>query len=629
MKEVPVMSRTILALMCFVLLGNDLAASPPTGNGSQVFHVRDFGAVPDGKTESGTAIRAAIAAAVGAAKTPSAVVEIVLEAGTYRVRPENPREPCFPVQQAANLTVRGAGRDTKIVIADPAAGGFTFGLCRNACVADLALDYDPVPFCQGQVRAVNVEAGSFDLEIEAGYPTPDAENFLRAVEPYGKWGMIIDPATHRIRSGTPDHYMTPRWEHLEGRVWRFFTAEEHYRRNLTQMRVGDAYVHLARCHGSAVLALGCDGIRIENVTVHAAPGLAVGLVGNRGPIIVRGLQVRFVPGSNRLLTTDADGVHCQQNRSGPLIENCYFEGMADDAVNIYAPPNVLREVRSATQWLVSAGCLVLPGDRLQVFDPQTGRLRGEVRAVEAKVERRSLLLTLDQPLAGAVAGTDHRSADTLYNLDACGAGFQIRGNHMFGHRRYGCLLRAGGGVVEDNVFEDTTGAGVVLANEPDWPEGPIPWGTTIRRNRFLRGGTCLGYADSPHGAALSVRPARLGHGLAEAEVIRDIIIEDNEFQDRAGTALFIGDASHVSVSNNRVSAALNAELRRAGPAIRIERSSDVVLADNTVSDARPGTTAAIEVGSDVALGDGGVRISGLNAQLHSQSQPVIDQRSRN
>ena len=93
---------------------------------------------------------------------------------------------------------------------------------------------------------------------------------------------------------------------------------------------------------------------------------------------------------------------------------------------------------------------------------------------------------------------------------------------MRGNRRYGCLLRAGGGVVENNTFEDTTGAGVVLTNEPDWPEGPVPWGITIRGNRFLCGGTCLGYADSPHGAALWVRLTRLGHGLAEAESIRAV-----------------------------------------------------------------------------------------------------------
>jgi hypothetical protein len=75
-------------------------------------------------------------------------------------------------------------------------------------------------------------------------------------------------------------------------------------------------------------------------------------------------------------------VHCQQNRSGPVIEDCYFEGMADDAINIYAPPNVLREIREPTQWLVSPGCLILPGDRLQVLDPQTGRCEARCGRLE-------------------------------------------------------------------------------------------------------------------------------------------------------------------------------------------------------------------------------------------------------
>jgi hypothetical protein len=589
----------------------------------RTFNVRDFGAVADGQAESGNAIRAAIVAAIQAG--PDA--EVVLEAGTYRVKPAAPRESCFPIHRATNLVVRGAGKSTRIVITDPAAGGFNVGPGQQLTLRDFTIDYDPLPFCQGTIRAVDAEAGSFDVEVEPGYPTPDAENFVKAIEPYGKWGMIMDRTTRRIRAGTPDHSMTPRWEHREGRVWRFFTAEEHHRRNLTHMRVGDAYVHLARGHGSAVFAQGCAGIRIEDVLVHASPGLAVGLVGNRDEIVVHGLEVRFAPGTTRLLTANADGVHCQQNRAGPVIEDCYFEGMADDAINLYAPPNVLLEVRSPTQWLVSPGCLVLPGDRLQVLDPRTGRVRGEVKAVDVKPERRALLLTLEKPLEGVVAGADHRVADTLYNLDACGAGFQIRRNHMNGHRRYGCLLRAGGGLVEDNTFEDTTGAGVVLTNEPDWPEGPVPWGITIRRNRFLRGGTCLGYADSPHGAALTVRATRLGHGLAEVEAIRGVIIEDNEFQDRAGTAVFVGGAKDVKVTGNRIQAIAGAELRRKGAAILIERSSGVALPDNAVSDPRAGTTAAVEIGPDVAPGDAGVRISGLKASLAPEANPVLDRRT--
>ena len=623
MEEPTPIGSAILGVALLFITDGQLATLSAAETGTRVFHVRDFGAVADGRTESGAAIRAAISEAIVAGNRSERPVEIVLEAGTYLVRPERPRTDCFLIRQATNLVVRGAGQATRIVINDPASAGFSFGLSRNVSIRDLSVDYDPAPFCQGTIRAVDVDAGWFELDVEPGYPTPDAGNFIQAIEPYGKWGMILDRKTRRIRSGTPDHFMTPRWEHRGNRVWRFFTADEHHRRNLIHMRVGDAYVHLARGHGSAVFAQGCDGIRIEGVAVHAAPGLAVGLVGNRGEIVVRRLEVRFASDTTRLLTTNADGVHCQQNRAGPVIEDCTFEGMADDAINIYAPPNVLREVRSPTQWLVSSGTLILAGDRLQVLDPRTGALRGEVKAVEVTAESRAWLLTLEAPLAGAVVGADHRSADTLYNLDACGAGFQIRRNQMNGHRRYGCLLRAGDGVVEDNTFADTTGAGVVLTNEPDWPEGPVPWEITIRRNRFIRGGTCLGYADSPQGAALAVRATRLGHGLAEAEAIRNVIVEDNTFVDRAGAAVFVGGASKVTLRGTRITAEPDAELRRRGPAILIERSSGIALTDNAVSDPRPGTTAAIEVGRGVPAGPAGVSISDLKATLAPGAKPVL------
>jgi hypothetical protein len=136
----------------------------------------------------------------------------------------------------------------------------------------------------------------------------------------------------------------------------------------------------------------------------------------------------------------------------------------------------------------------------------------------------------------------------------------------------------------------------------------------------------LGYADSPHGAALSVRPVRLGHGLVEAEAVHEVTIENNEFRDRAGTALFLGGASGVAVSGNRITAAAGAELRRPGPAILIEGSSRVRLMDNSIADPRPGTTAAVEIGAGVAPGELGVSISALDVQLDSKSPAVRDRR---
>ena len=600
-------------------------ASLPAQNGS-VYHVRDFGAVPDGRTGSGDAIRSAIQAAIEGAARSETAAEVRLEAGMYRIAPARPRSDSLPIVDGNGLVVRGAGPDTVLLFTDPASTGFLVRNSRNIVLRDLTIDYDPLPFTQGTIRSVNIETGHFDLEIEEGYPLPCGDQFVRALDPYGRWGMIMDRSTRGIKAGTPDHFMTPRWERLENGLWRFFTASEHFRRQLTHMSPGDAYVHLGRGHGCAILAQRNDGIRIENVVVRASPSLAVGLVGNSGEVLVRGLEVRFAPDSTRLLTTNADGVHCQQNRSGPVIENSYFEGMADDGINIYAPPVIVHEVRSPEQWLVSGAGGIRPGDRLQVLDPRTGGIRGTVRAVAVRAEGRHFLLSVDRPLDGVVAGSDHRTSDTLYNLDACGAGFRIRGNRFYGHRRYSCLLRAGNGVVEDNLFVDTMGAGVVITNEPDWPEGPVPWNVTIRRNGFVRGGTSAGYADRPHGAALSIRATRLGHATAEFESIQGITVEGNVFVDRPGTAIFIGGASDVALRGNRIQGAPEVELRRRGAAIVVERSSSVTIADTEVIDAREGMTASIEILRTVGPGEGGVRIDNLNSNLSPGTPAVHDHR---
>jgi hypothetical protein len=87
------------------------------------------------------------------------------------------------------------------------------------------------------------------------------------------------------------------------------------------------------------------------------------------------------------------------------------------------------------------------------------------------------------------------------------------------------------------------------------------------------------------------------------------VVENNEFHDRPGTALFIGGAGNVGVSNNRISAALAADLRRRGPAVLIERSDRGTLADNAVSDPRAEATAAVEIGPNVTRAEDGVRIS--------------------
>ncbi len=588
-------------------------------------HAADLGVRP-GMPDCGPVLREA----VRKARLEARPVVFQLDAGIYRLDSDQRRRGggyCLPIRGAEGLTIAGAGAGaTTLLVNNPMSGAVDFSSCTEVAIRDLTIDYAIPPFLQGVVRRIDRDAGWFDLQIDDEYDTPDAPNYRLSPAPYGRWGMIIDRATRRIRSGTSDHFMTPRWEPVAGRIWRFFTAEAHYRHSLRDMQEGDAYVHLARGFGNAIMAYRCQGIAIERVTIHASPALAVGLVASSRYACVRHLQVRFRPGSSRLITTDADGVHCQQNRVGPVITDCYFEGMADDAVNIYAPPIVLREVASPRLWRVQPPGEIRSGDRLQVLDPRSGHIRGLVRVVFVRQLADGVELEVDRTLSDLQAGETHRDADTLFNLDACGAGFRIRRNTMDGNRRYGCLLRAGDGLVDENRFLDTTGAGVVLTNEPDWPEGPVPWNVTIRRNRFTRGGTCRGYADSPSGAALSVRAVRLGHQPAEALAIQGVRIERNTIEARAGVAIGISGASNVRVEANTVDARQCEDLRCRDGHIVIDQAADVAVLDNRVVDPMAKMRAAVTLEGGTRSGTGGVTVRGLSVSPPGRLPLLHDER---
>jgi len=594
----------------------------------KVFRVETFGAAAGADIDSGPGIRKAIAAAMAAG--PGS--EVVLGPGVYRVKGSGDERYCFSVRGAKDLVIRGEPGRTEIVVTEPWRGCWSLQQSEKVVLRDFAVDYDPPPFTQGVIVGVDAEAGTLDVDIEEGFPLL-SEPWFNDGPPGGKggkmsiWGMVFDGKERRLKAGALDHLRVASWSGVKDRVWRIQATEDQGWR-LRHVEPGDRFVHLARRVGQhAVESWFCKDTRIENVTVYASPGVAGVLGGNDG-VEVRGLAVRFRPNTRRLLTVDADGLHCQQNRSGPIIEDCYFEGMADDSINIYAPPNVVREVRSVTELVTDARCKVRAGDLLQIMDPRAGAVRAEVKAERVRKEKGRQVITLERAVKGVRAGKDHREADTIYNLSACGWGYVIRNNHMRVHRRHGMLLRAGGGLVEGNRIEGVGGLGIVVTNEPSWPEGPMARDVVIRNNVISGVGYVRGYGDRADGAAIQIKGTKLGYGLADGRGQRHIRIEGNRITDAPGAAIYVGGAADVQIVNNRVDVTPGARAYRKTGAIVLENCDKVTIENCVIVDPRPETFAAVEIRSSVEPGKEAVVIKGLEAKLASGAVEVADKRER-
>ena len=360
-------------------------------------------------------------------------------------------------------------------------------------------------------------------------------------------GVLFDANERRLKAGAPDYFFASSWRKQGEDTWTIhLTDSEPGKANY--LSPGDRFVLLSRRGNGAFLMAGTRDSVLENVTVHASPTLTVSLTGS-DRMTVRKLAITYRAGTTRLIASDGDGIHCQQNRRGLLMENCLFVGLCDDGVNIYAPPLIVKQVMSSTQIAVTDFSPVRAGDKLQIFDPQQGIIRGEPTVTAVEVRDGLQVVTIDQPVDGVVAGEDHRTADTVFNLSASGEGYVIRNNHFRNHRRYGLNLRAGDGLIENNTFEDLGGCGISVGNEPGWPEGPAASNVNIRNNHFIGGAYSAGYGDGKSGPAISICGLSL-HGLARPPLLRGIRIENNRFTRAADPAIAIRSARDVVVQNN-------------------------------------------------------------------------------
>lgn len=579
--------------MSFVLVGLTPAMAENGATDVTVLHAAEFGAKPNSGEDSGPALRAAIAAAAAL----GAPVEIRLERGTYRLGPGPEFNSALLLRGMSDVTVRGAGVETLLLLTDPRQGCFFLFECERVSVESLAVDHDPLAYTQGSVLWSNAKEGWFDLALEEGYPSLGEPYFAEAPKPYGQWGMIFERDTPRLKAGAPDFIFMDSWEHLAGRVWRMRPVAEQ-RDRVAHLRPRDRFVHMARFgHGGAVFFLRSRDCAMRHVTVYSSQGFAVGGVA-ADACTVDGVTVTRKPGTTRLLSTDSDGAHFQQNLRGPLIQNCHFEGMADDSVNIYYPPNRVSGVVADNSLRLAGGGEIQPGDLLEIFDPVEGRRRGRSRAATVRGDATELRVTLENPVPGMRAGTTPNTSDSVYNLSRCGAGFTIRNNIFTNHRRHGMMLKAPDGLVENNLMDGLGALGIVAGNDPDWPEGVAPSNLVIRRNTIRDCGRSMWYGADPRGAAIQIVGKSLG-GVAADRILENIVLEDNQCINPPGAALFIGAAGNVEVVRLNATYMPGFIPPRRTAAILVENVDNLRVEDCAASATQPEITATLRLGPEV------------------------------
>lgn len=611
--------------LCMMLALNTIAAvaDPPTEDTAvRRFHVGDYGALPGADSDAGPGIRAAIAAAIACG--PPA--EVVLEAGTYRLGKPSAGDHAIRVANARDLTIRGSEQGTQLIITDPETGGFSLSNCLRTTVRDFTLDYDPPPFAQGTITAVDLDAQTYDLQVDEGCIEPDHAAFQNAK---AVWGLVVRPieGTGDTRFGPTaipaviDSKIGPR--HWRMKIGGPPTGYPDPLRN-SGMRSGDRFVHIARNYTAAFGASHCDDLTFENLTLHSSPGLAF-LPYLCGKVTLRNCHVLRREGSGRMLSTNADGVHCRGCRKGITIDGCSFEGMADDGINIHSSAIPVLEVISPTELVLQRShYTLLVGDRLEGMDVDTAGVVGQatVLSVEEAPDRWAYRVVLDGPMEGLRAGEGVQDADCLYNLSECGAGSLITNCHFRCFRGRGILLSAAGVRVSKNLFEVMEGWGISLNHESTrWAEGPLSRDIAITGNIFNGKG---GYLP-----AIFLYSQQRDGKLSSARAIHNLLIQDNLFRDLGAPAIELRSCRDVRIVDNRIETREEARrLRAKYDSVLVDNCAGVEIRGLTVQDRDPRHLAAVAITASTDPGEAGVVIEGLTAEIAPTSVPVRDQRGQ-
>lgn len=530
--------------------------------------------------------------------------EIVLPAGTHRI------DETIMIEKADGLTIRGEGAH---LVFTRRMDGFNVNDSKNITLANFTIDYDPLLFSQGKIVDLEPSGRWYDVEIFEGYPNGDLLNgYLQR----GPKMLIMDPENLSIKENSRDQYYANSVEKLSDNLFRVrFESPTNVQ---SAVGVGDYAVLRSRGGGGAIRFNNVENSLVDNITIYGSPDMAVREDGSSANVY-RGIYI--TPGKKpagatveRYFSINADAFHSKRAKIGPIVENCFFELMGDDSVNIGGTMDFILGGSGKILYISPKVVGFLkPEGKAQISDGENFDMKGvfEIAEVTWIENPESWMRSTARELweghhsprnNGGVyevqltTEVEVNPGDIFSDLDRIGTGAIVRNNTFRGHRARGVLLKAHNSLIEGNTFESISMVAISITPEYYWMEGPIPRNVRIRNNRFINNGL----ADKAHLAtnrwgdiSIFIDPYSRTETLEiqGGRGITNITIENNWFEGSAFSGIMLLDTTGAviagntihntsSISENVLAVAQNMDFSSSG--LYVDDCANVEIRDNTI-----------------------------------------------
>lgn len=525
--------------------------------------------------------------------------KITIPPGTYRLAAPEGARASLSLSGLRDLEIDATG--VELIGTDRKSTMIFFERCENVILRGARLRYDPLPFSQGRIETVALDGKSLDIRIMPGYPSD-----LDDARYYGERGQIIanifDADTRLWRRDVADVYGTE-FVQLEPDLFRLIMASPLPKADL----IGSPIAW--RGNGTADIRIYQSArMQMLDLDIRNAIGFCIHESGGEGGSFYRYKVTRGPAPAGAteapLFSANADAFHSSNVRRGPTLEDCVFEYTDDDGIPIHGAYALVADAKNHTLATLQKD-FCREGDTLKVYD-EAGAYQGT-----AKVTGFTLAAKDFQPQPGYNEGAHafqdvdritYAQVDTdkplelkegwrVANIDALGSGFVIRRCTIRHVRARGILVKASDGLIEDNVIEGTTMAGIALWPEMGhWDESDFSQRVTIRRNT-LRDVGLWNTPGNGMAGALTVGAREGGNFVASQEGHRDIVIENNVFENNGGVNILLSTTQGVQVRGNTFLTPMTRPTTRGAgtgvdPAslIWITEALDVTLSHNTLTD---------------------------------------------
>lgn len=504
-----------------------------------------------------------------------------------------PRRTIFPLEGVCDLTIDG-GRSAFVL--HGRLTPFIVDGARNVTIRNLSVDVARPFFSQGRILAGGEDYVDLDVD-RTTYPYRVEDGELVLYAPGDEWiveddaAMLMTEFDPRTRAPAYDmrtclakfrRHSDSFGDPMLDRLCRAVHAEERADGTLRlrcafdrPFRTGNilAIPHAKRLE-MGVFVTGSEAVTVEDLDIYHIGSMGVVAQLSRD-IALRRVRAIPKPGTDRLVTINADATHFVHCTGRVTIEDCVFENMLDDAGNIHGIYTIVSRVQGPTTIEVELmhfqqfGLNVYgAGDRI-TFQHRRRLSTFQTATVKSArlMDPRHITIELAGPIDGVQMGDAVDNPDRMPELI-------IRNCRTGNNRPRGFLITTSRRtLVEGCVFYNCASGIHVSGDTNDWFEsGPVT-DLTIRRNTFQD--CCYGRASACIAIVPEVKEAPAPDAPRYHANVR---IEDNLFRTFDRPVVQARHVSGLRFTGNRYERTSTYPARQLdGPLVRVDDSRDVQI----------------------------------------------------